>query len=288
MPRPEIQAGHLTVRRDLGLRPKAVLYYNGEKQKAGESLAVKTTQRGWFSGNTLKLIAAVSMLIDHVGVVFFPRAALPRIIGRLAFPMFAFMIAEGCKYTRSRPRYFLTVFALAVLCQTVYFFFDGSTYLSVLVTFSLSILTIYALQFFRGSWTAGIWELRAASGLILCAMVALVWRLNRVLTIDYGFWGCMLPVFAALFQQRRDSAPDALTPLDKNWLHVTMLGVGALLLALDKGGVQIYSLLSLPLLLCYCGRRGKWNLKYFFYLFYPLHLALLEGLWLLLQYFRHQ
>lgn len=244
-------------------------------------MQTKLARRG-LTGNALKLIAAALMVVDHVGVMFFPRVMLLRIIGRLAFPIFAFMIAEGCKYTKNRLRYFLTVAVLAALCQTVYFIFDGSTYFSVLVTFSLAILVIYGLQFFRESWAAGSWGKRAIAALLLPASVAAVWRLNRVLTIDYGFWGCMLPVFAALFQQRKGAAPDGLTRWDQNWLHVAMLGIGALLLALDKGGVQIYSLLSLPLLLCYSGQRGKWKLKYFFYLFYPLHLAALEGLWLLL------
>jgi hypothetical protein len=60
--------------------------------------------RGFLTGNQLKLIAAGAMLADHVGLMFFPEAELLRIIGRLAFPIFAFMIAEGCKYTRNKLR----------------------------------------------------------------------------------------------------------------------------------------------------------------------------------------
>ena len=106
------------------------------------------------TGNTLKIIAAIAMLIDHVGLMFFPEIALFRIIGRLAFPIFAFMIAEGCKYTRSRLRYFLQLFGLALGCQIVYFIADGSMYLSVLFTFSLAVLTIFALQYCKAKPTA--------------------------------------------------------------------------------------------------------------------------------------
>lgn len=70
-------------------------------------------------GNILKLIAALSMLIDHVGLMFFPNQLWMRAVGRLAFPIFAFFIAEGFRYTRSKLRYLLTVFALAspvILC----------------------------------------------------------------------------------------------------------------------------------------------------------------------------
>ena len=54
------------------------------------------------TGNQLKLIALVTMTIDHIGMQLFPRVRLLRIIGRLAFPIFAYMIAEGCRYTRNR------------------------------------------------------------------------------------------------------------------------------------------------------------------------------------------
>ena len=57
------------------------------------------------SGNMLKILGAVFMLIDHIGVVFFPEVKILRILGRISFPIFAFMIAEGCRYTRNKLRY---------------------------------------------------------------------------------------------------------------------------------------------------------------------------------------
>lgn len=243
-------------------------------------MQTKTARLGFLSGNALKLMAALSMTVDHVGVIFFPGVAWLRILGRLAFPIFAFMIAEGCKYTRSRVRYFFTVASLAAVCQAVYWFAAGSAYLSVLVTFSLAIPVICTLQFFRESLTEGRWLRAAASGAALLGAVALVWYLNWIFTIDYGFWGCMLPVFPALFQQRRGASGKL--RLDRHEVHVLCLGLGLLCLHQSLGGLQIWSVLSLPLLLYYSGRRGKTDLKYFFYIFYPAHLVLLQGLqWLL-------
>jgi len=247
-------------------------------------MEVKAASRGFFSGNALKLIAAAAMLTDHAGLMFFPGNPVFRVVGRLALPIFAFMIAEGCRYTKSRFKYFLTVFLLGAACQVVYWFFAGSTYLSILITFSLSILTICSLQFFRETVAdpaAGAVRTVFAA-LCFPAAAGAVWLLNRVLTIDYGFWGCMLPVFAGAFQRRRGTPPDALDRLDRPWVHVAMLGLGLLVLARDLGGVQYFSLLAVPLLLCYSGRRGRKNLKYFFYIFYPVHLALLQGLAMLL------
>lgn len=248
---------------------------------------LKTEASRGLSGNELKLIAAAAMAVDHIGLMFFPRNLIFRIIGRLAFPIFAFMIAEGCKYTKNRLKYFLTVFGLGAVCQAVYFITQGSTYMSVLITFSLSILTIYALQAFRESLfdpACGLWK-KLLSAAVLAGTVAGVWLLNRVLTIDYGFFGCMLPVFAGACRRRYGTIPDPLDALDKPLVHVAMLGLGAALLSLRQGGIQIFSLLALPLLALYSGRRGKGNLKYFFYIFYPAHLVALEGLRMLLTIF---
>lgn len=125
------------------------------------------------SGNALKLIAAASMLIDHIGVILLPEVALLRIIGRLAFPIYAFMIAEGCAKTRNRLRYFLAVFSLGAACQVVYFLHDGALYMGILITFSLSILLIYALQALKEALFAApkrlVRQLAAALAFLLLA-----------------------------------------------------------------------------------------------------------------------
>ena len=98
------------------------------------------------SSFVIKIIAAASMLIDHMGLLLFPQYRFMRILGRLAFPLYAFCIAEGFYYTRDRKRYFLQIFVLGLLCQIVYFIADGSMYLGVLIAFSLSILLMWTLD----------------------------------------------------------------------------------------------------------------------------------------------
>ena len=224
---------------------------------------------GFLSGNHLKLLAAFTMLLDHIGVLFFPNVLLLRHIGRLAYPIFAFMIAEGCRYTKNKLRYFLMIFGLGAACQLVYYFVSGDTYLNILLTFSLSILLIYLLQASFAEESTGK---RTLWSVLFCAGFLGVYGLDQMLTIDYGFWGVMTPVFAAF-------------PLGKgkteSKLPVLMLFVGLVLLAADMAGNQYVSLLSVPLLLLYSGKRGKANMKYFFYIFYPVHLAVLQGIaWL--------
>ena len=102
-----------------------------------------------FNSNTVKLLAAFFMLLDHIGVVFFPyNIGLLRILGRISMPLFAFAIAEGCRYTKNKWKHFFLLFGLGAVCQLVYFIFDPTTiYFGILITFSFSTLMIYALQF---------------------------------------------------------------------------------------------------------------------------------------------
>ena len=112
-------------------------------------MAENTKSFGIFNSNALKYIAALTMLIDHMGLLLFPRYLIFRIIGRIAYPIFAFMIAEGCRYTKNKLKHFLMVFLLGLACQAVYFFYGGSLDMCILITFSLSIIIIYALQSFK-------------------------------------------------------------------------------------------------------------------------------------------
>lgn len=110
-----------------------------------------------FSGNQLKVIALIAMTCDHVGKELFPQYELLQIIGRLAFPIFAYMIAEGCRYTKNRRKHLLSVAGLALICQLVYFVAQGSLYQGILVTFSLSICMIYVIDHAKSKRTASGW-----------------------------------------------------------------------------------------------------------------------------------
>lgn len=101
------------------------------------------------NNNQLKIIAMVTMLIDHIGYLLFPSIKILGIIGRISFPIFAFMIAEGYFYTRKKSNYFLNIFLLGIFCQAVFFIADRSLYLNILLTFSLSILCLFLVERFR-------------------------------------------------------------------------------------------------------------------------------------------
>lgn len=233
------------------------------------------------SGNALKILAAIAMAVDHVGLVLLPTVPVLRQIGRLAFPIFAFMIAEGCAHTRNALRYFLSLLTLGVVCQTAYTAATGSWFLCVPVSFTMAIPLVLAL----GKWKSALFDQalwpKLLWGVVFLGGMAAVWALNRLVTVDYGFWGCMLPVGASLFR-RTENMPRSPARLDRNTVHVLAMGALMVPLALGLGIWQWWSMLALPLLKLYSGRRGKYRMKYFFYIFYPAHLLMIQGLDMLL------
>lgn len=223
------------------------------------------------TNNQLKIIAMVAMLLDHVGKVLLPQYQILQIIGRLAFPIFAFMIAEGCYYTRNKIKYFLSVFLLGAGCQAVYIIWEKSLYMNILLTFSLSIILIFSLENYKNTKEKRnkIFMGFAIIAVLLIAVMLPVVLIEQGFIIDYGICGVLLPV--AIFY-----SPDKLRKL--------LFAAGILiLLTLDLGGgIQWFSLLSIPLLVFYNQKRGKYNIKPLFYVFYPAHLVaiyLISVLW---------
>ena len=221
------------------------------------------------TGNQLKIIALIAMTLDHVGYQIFPQYPILRILGRLAFPIFAYMIAEGAKYTRNRLKYFLQMFGLGFLCQLVYFFAMGSLYQCILITFSFSIVLIYSLDYAFRKNKADAWLLFA---LAFLATVFLVEGLPHLTytdySVDYGIWGVLMPVLVF-------AAPNKAAKLLVSAVPLTFL-------SLAYAGYQWVGLFSLVLLALYNGKRGKCKMKNLFYVYYPLHLVVIYGISILI------
>ncbi len=232
-----------------------------------------------FSGNLLKIIAAFFMTIDHIGFMIYPDVLILRILGRISFPIFAFFIAEGCRYTKNRVRYLGTLAAMATVFQIVYFIAEESLYLSVFVTFSIGVSLIYLLDFCKKSFTTEKPSLPLRILSTSCFILALgaTYFLNRFAQVDYGLWGCVTPLFASLFLGIKGKG----AWLDSIPCRVALLTLPLLGLVFTVEipyPVQWFAFLALPLLLLYNGKRGKYKMKYFFYIFYPTHLLILYAI----------
>lgn len=213
------------------------------------------------------------MTIDHFGMLFYPQATWLRAIGRISYPIFAFMLAQGSMFTRHKLKYFMQIFLLGILCQTVSVLALNDYHQNVLITLSLALLFCYISLWLKNSVktqnTRQIILASCVAIIYLSLMYYLCYYLGKTINnpqfaIDYGLIGIVLP--------------STLLFADNKWLNFASFSLGLILLSLSSVAVQWFCLLALPLLLCYSGKRGQAQLKYLFYIYYPLHLAVLYAL----------
>ena len=228
------------------------------------------TKAGGLTGNQLKLLALLLMTVDHIGLFLFPEHLVFRLIGRLAMPIFAWMVAEGCLYTKNRLRYLLTMLGFGLICQVVYLVFMESLNQCIFITFSMSILIVYAMDY--ASKKKSFFSL-CVMGVAFGAVTYICHFLPGALagtdfSIDYGMIGVFLPVMIYLGKNKEQKLMAA--------------AMGLAMLSMRYGFWQWPSLLAVPLLALYNGQRGKRKMKYLFYIYYPLHLVAIYGLSLLL------
>lgn len=222
------------------------------------------------TGNQLKLIALFAMTVDHLGLFVFNDMLIMRGIGRLAMPIFAWMIAEGCYYTKNRLRYLLTMLGVGAVCQVVYLVAQNSLQQCILITFSLSVILIYALDYAekkKNIFSLALLGIAFAAAVYIC--VFLPGDLPGTdFSVDYGIYGVFLPVLIYMAKTKEQK--------------LMASAIGLLPLALRLGIWQFPCFLALPLLALYDGTRGKRKMKYLFYIYYPLHLVAIYGISMLL------
>lgn len=213
------------------------------------------------NGNQLKLIALITMTIDHIGAYIFPSVLWFRLVGRVAFPIFAFMVGEGAGHTRNLKRYWLTMAISALICQVVSTVFQGDLYQCILVTFTLSLSLIYLLKNAEEKRTtlARFWAICGFVGVfVICKVLP---YLLPGFDVDYGLLGVLAPVAVYLSKGRMRGIFA---------LSVCLLGIAA-----ESIWIQWLSLTAIPLLLLYNGQRGILKMKWLFYVYYPLHLVVI-------------
>ena len=211
-------------------------------------------KNGFLTGNQLKFIALITMTLDHIGAYLLPQYLILRIIGRIAMPVFAFKIAEGCRYTKNRKKYLSLLISMSVLFQVVYLIFMHSLEMCIFVTFSLSVILIYLLD-------NALDKKDDISIAAFAAGLAAVYFITRYFSVDYGFFGVLIPVL--------------IYPVSTKRMKLVMTALGLVLLSYAYRGVQWYCFMALPLLALYNGKRGKYNMKYLFYIYYPVHLVII-------------
>ena len=218
------------------------------------------------SGSALKVIALISMVIDHVALYLMEDGTVlyetMRCVGRIAFPVFAFLIAEGFIHTRSRYRYFFTLLGFAVISEIPWFPLNGAdgTH-NVMFTLALGVATLMVLEnLLQRSMVLGfLWTLGMA-GLASWLGVDYEWRGILIIVIFYLFNG-----YGHSFTYSRDMQFFCTFAL---MMHYGVMG----------------SVVACMILYVYNGTRGFVQgsiAKYGFYAFYPVHLIVLSNFMLL-------
>lgn len=236
-------------------------------------------QRYGISQDWLKVIAMVSMAVDHTGVVLFPGALGWRLIGRMAFPIYLWLLVSGFLHTKDVRKYFLRLGAFALLSEIPFDLATSGVWMTwrwqnVFFTLALCLLLLCAAAY-----------LEKKSALWTAAAVLLAMALSELLRFDYG---CMGPLLAfLLFRYRQKKSPalpvcfllfclsDLLSPLFSGSFPLTWR-----IFVAQAGAVQIelFGIVAVPLIGLDNGVRRWRRGRYFFYLFYPLHLLALVGI----------
>jgi hypothetical protein len=215
------------------------------------------------NGNQLKLVAIISMTIDHIGILAFPQYVIFRIIGRVSFPIFAYMIGEGMFYTRNRLNYLLRLLVLGIVCQVAYSFVDDGSEFNIILTWSMSVVTIILYDKLKEKGNtifAMAFPLYIIGIFIFCEFIPNQFA-QPPYTVDYGFAGVILPLLCYIPK--------------KKYIKLFLLSLGMVLLVITLDYYQYWCYLSVLFLFFYNGKRGKYKMKNFFYIYYPAHLALI-------------
>lgn len=217
-------------------------------------------ERKWIGSEGLKVIAYGAMLVDHIGAVFVPWIWL-RVIGRIAFPIFCFLLCEGVGHTSDPKRYALRLALGAVLSEVPFdlLFFGGIDLerSSVMVTLLLGLPVVWCVR-------------RGVKPWVQMVVIVLAVMLAELTGSDYGGMGIlMILVFA----------------FEMHWgLRLGLMG----LLCWSMGGaemsvvgiampVQVFAVAALVPIGMYSGEK-RWKSpvwKWGWYLFYPVHLLIL-------------
>ncbi|MGN0438593.1 MAG: TraX family protein [Lachnospiraceae bacterium] len=214
---------------------------------------METKQQGLFDNFTLKMIAIITMVIDHVGYILFPDISAFRAIGRIAFPIFCFLIVEGFFHTRNTWNYLIRLSIFAILSEIPFdIAFYGEVFhpekQNVFITLALGLCAIFCLE-----------EMNTRRWFFLpfFAILAIAFFCN----CDYNAGGVLL--ICTFYKTRENKMMQFL--------------LCSLLLYLFFGAFELYGLLAFIPIFLYNGKRGP-SLKMVFYWFYPVHLLILYGI----------
>ncbi len=250
-------------------------------RKNGDDRMTAALPRTGGNENTglIKLVAIACMLVDHVGVVFFPRVYEFRLIGRIAFPLFAWCLCVGAEYTRNVWKYALRLLIVGTLSQPVYFWAMNHEWKELNIFFEL-LIGLLAIAAIQKNWKGSrIWG----------PVLALIASLALQLSSSYGWQGIAFILLLYLCRGNGAAIAAFTTAYCLYWgqgtFRVTQLfGLTlpksisflprASTLIADLTRIQFWAILALPLIVIPMKKRLRLP-KWIPYAAYPVHLLVL-------------
>lgn len=198
----------------------------------------------------LKIFAIVFMVIDHVGLVFYPELDVLRQIGRFAFPLFAYQITIGFQLTSNKKRMFKRLLLFAAISLVPYFLMTDSAVLNIFFTLSLGFAAMWSIESRKFLW-----------------VLPFILALPLFVPVDYGIYGVLSIV--AFYLLRKNLLLQVAAFFILTFFYI---GSGGSVLQINA----VFGLMLAPILLFL---KPKFHLpKYFYYAFYPGHMLII---WLL-------
>lgn len=214
----------------------------------------------------LKLIALITMSVDHIGILY--QIDTFRFIGRISFPLYAFLLVNGYYHTHNKFKYMLNLLLFGLISEIPFnlFIFNKifyPEYNNIYLTLLIGLITIYIVDNIKLKFKDNI------SYIIGFLIVILFSFINELLHADYGFIGIMIIYVYYLSYNIKSK--------NKLLYLVGLLFSSYIYIISNKTIISLGFLLSVPLLYFYNNKRVKTNklIKYLFYIYYPLHLILL-------------
>ena len=219
----------------------------------------------------LKIIACFTMLLCHIPFVY-PQYSVPLIyIGKISFPLYAFLISEGYVHTRNFSKYLTRLIVFGVISQIpAYLLFVGKSfnglYLNIFFTLALGLLGIRIYDKIKSKYIS-------IPLIILLAVIAELFK------FDYGAFGVLMIVCFYVF--KRNKLNMVLSQMflmfilymkKMSYYTFSLFNLQYILFQL------LFSVISLAIILTYNGKKGKSSsrIKLMFYCFYPVHLIILD------------
>ena len=233
---------------------------------------------------SLHILAMLFMFIDHAGVILFPKVAILRCIGRLAFPIFAFLAVEGFFYTKNLKKYISRFFIWAIISEIPYNLLKTGTikdfaHRNVLWTFLFGIILIYIIDTIRKRYGDGIILL-----ISLFLVIPVSYAYSILVCADYRYAGIFTMFVFYLFRGNghlnRICQFIALFVINTFLLSRSRVILGSIILPWQP--LALFALIPIWL---YKGKQGYRNkfVKFFNYAFYPLHIIVLIALKLIVK-----